>query len=172
MITLSLSKKIQPIRALFLDVDGVFTDGGLYFDQNGECIKRFSVLDGYGIEQLHRAGIITAVISGRDMAATRHRLAALGIMHLHMGVKNKLLIYQHLQSALCLENEHIAYMGDDIPDLEAMQQAGLQIAPKNAVAAIKNQADYITSLPGGHGAVREACDLILSTQSGADQITL
>ena len=171
MITPSLSKKIQPIRAFFLDVDGVFTDGGLYFDHNGECIKRFSVLDGYGIEQLHRAGITTAVISGRDMAATRHRLAALGIMHLHMGVKNKLLIYQQLQSALCLANEQIAYMGDDIPDLAAMQQAGLQIAPNNAVAAIKNQADYITALTGGHGAVREACDLILSTQAGADQTT-
>lgn len=151
----------QGIRVAFFDVDGVLTDGGLYFTEAGETIKRFNTLDGHGLKLLQRAGITPAVITGRDSKPLRLRLAALGIDHVHYGTEDKRPAAEQTLKALGLDWSQAAAMGDDWPDLPVMRRCALACAPHNAHTEAKAVSHYVTTAPGGYGAVRELCDLLL-----------
>jgi len=158
--------KAQAIRVVFFDVDGVFTDGGLYFSEAGETIKRFNTLDGHGLKLLARAGIVPAVITGRDSKPLRLRLTALGIEHVHYGTEDKRPAAQATLDALGLDWSQAAAMGDDWPDLPVMTRCAFACAPANAQAEVAAMAHYVTRLSGGMGAVRELCDLLLVASGG------
>ncbi|MEI6599885.1 MAG: HAD hydrolase family protein [Comamonadaceae bacterium] len=151
----------QGIKLVFFDVDGVLTDGGLYFGETGETIKRFHTLDGHGLKLLQRAGIVPAVITGRDSKALRLRLAALGIEHVHYGKEDKQPAAEETLKTLGLDWSQAAAMGDDWPDLPVMQRCALACAPPNAHVEVKAMAHYVTQASGGQGAARELCDLLL-----------
>ncbi|MEN9377784.1 MAG: hypothetical protein RL710_2941 [Pseudomonadota bacterium] len=153
--------KAQGIRVVFFDVDGVLTDGGLYFTEAGETIKRFHTLDGHGLKLLQRAGITPAIITGRDSKPLRVRLAALGVEHVHYGTENKRPAAQQTLDALGLDWPQAAAMGDDWPDLAVMHRCALACAPHNAHHEVKSAAHYVTNARGGDGAVRQLCDLLL-----------
>jgi len=142
-------------------VDGVLTDGGLYFTEAGETIKRFSTLDGHGLKLLARAGITPVVITGRDSAPLRVRLKALGIEHAVFGTEDKLPAAQAMLAQLGLSWSQAAAMGDDWPDLPVMQRAAVACAPPHAHAEARAVAHHITQAAGGHGAAREFCDVLL-----------
>jgi 3-deoxy-D-manno-octulosonate 8-phosphate phosphatase (KDO 8-P phosphatase) len=156
--------KAQEVRLVILDVDGVLTDGGLYFSETGEALKRFSVLDGQGIVLLQRAGIEIAVITGRDSPALRQRLGALKIKHAVYGTHDKLPAAQQLLTALGWSWQQVAMMGDDWPDLPLLKRAALGMVPAQAHAENQAIAHHVSSFRGGEGAVRELCDLILMAQ--------
>ena len=167
----------QPVKVAFFDVDGVLTDGGLYFGERpqgdagatpqpgshaaGETVKRFNSLDGHGLKLLQRAGITPAVITGRDSAVLRARLQALGIAHAHFGTEEKRTAAESTLQALGLDWSQAAFMGDDWPDLPVMRRVAFSCAPANAHAEVKALAAYVTQARGGDGAVREFCDLLM-----------
>ena len=151
----------QGIRVAFFDVDGVLTDGGLYFSDKGETLKRFNTLDGHGLKLLQRAGITPAVITGRDSKPLRVRLAALGITHAHFGTEDKRPAAEQTLHALGLGWHQAAAMGDDWPDLAVMTRSRFACAPINAHAEVKAAAHHVTQAAGGAGAAREFCDLLL-----------
>ena len=156
-----LLAKASGIRVLLLDVDGVLTDGGLYFGAEGELFKRFNTLDGHGLKMLQRAGITPAVVTGRGSAALRARLAALGIVHARYDIDDKAPAAEAILAELGLGWGQAAVMGDDWPDLPVMRRAALRCAPPNAHAQVLAVAHHVTRASGGHGAVRELCDLLL-----------
>lgn len=151
----------QGIRVAFFDVDGVLTDGGLYFSEAGEALKRFHTLDGQGLKLLQQAGITPVVITGRDSPALRVRLKALGITHARFGTEDKRPAAEAFLQTLGLSWEQAAAMGDDWPDLPVLQRVAFACAPAQAHAQAKALADHITTARGGEGAVRELCDLLL-----------
>lgn len=153
--------KAQGIRVVFLDVDGVLTDGGLYISEQGETLKRFNTLDGHGLKLLQRAGITPAVITGRDSAPLRHRLAALGVEHVHYGTEAKRGAAEATLQELGLAWSDAAAMGDDWPDLPVLARCAFSCAPPNAHAEVKAAVHHVTQAPGGAGAAREFCDLLL-----------
>ena len=156
-----LLAKASGIRVLLLDVDGVLTDGGLYFGAEGELFKRFNTLDGHGLKMLQRAGITPAVVTGRGSAALRARLAALGIVHARYDIDDKAPAAEAILADLGLHWDQAAVMGDDWPDLPMMLSAALACAPANAHPEVRSRAHFVTRLGGGAGAVREVCDLLL-----------
>ena len=167
----------QGIKVAFFDVDGVLTDGGLYFSEypdghehagdtegfrtSGEIIKRFHTLDGHGLKLLQKAGITPVVITGRDSSVLRGRLQALGITHCHFGTEDKRPAAEQTLQALGLDWNEAAAMGDDWPDLPVMCRAALSCAPANAHLEVRSRAHHITQARGGQGAAREFCDLLL-----------
>jgi 3-deoxy-D-manno-octulosonate 8-phosphate phosphatase (KDO 8-P phosphatase) len=153
--------KAQGIRVAFFDVDGVLTDGGLYFTESGERIKRFHTLDGHGLKLLQRAGIKPAVISGRDSEPLRLRLKALGIVHAQLGTEDKRPAAEQILKTLGLDWSVAAAMGDDWPDLAMLLPSAFACAPRNAHVEVKAVADFVTLAAGGDGAAREFCDLLL-----------
>ncbi len=153
--------KAQGIGVVFFDVDGVLTDGGLLYTEAGETIKRFHTLDGHGLKLLQRAGITPAVITGRDSKPLRLRLAALGIEHVHYGTEDKGPAAEQTLATLGLDWSQTAAMGDDWPDLAVMRRCALACAPCNAHVEVKAISHYVTKARGGHGSVREFCDLLL-----------
>ena len=153
--------KAQGIRVVFFDVDGVLTDGGLYYSETGETIKRFHTLDGHGLKLLQRAGIIAAVITGRDSKPLRLRLTSLGVKHVHYGTEEKRPAAEKTLRTLGLNWSQAAAMGDDWPDMAMMRRCALACAPHNAHLEVKAIAHHVTEAGGGHGAVRELCDLLL-----------
>ena len=153
--------RAQPVRVAFFDVDGVLTDGGLYFTEAGETIKRFNSLDGHGIKLLQSAGITPAVVTGRDSAPLRLRLAALGVEHAVFGTEDKRPAAEVILERLGLGWHQAAAMGDDWPDLPVMRRSALACAPANAQAEVRHAAHFITQARGGDGAARELCDLLL-----------
>ncbi|HNR22009.1 MAG TPA: HAD-IIIA family hydrolase [Steroidobacteraceae bacterium] len=153
------------IRLLVLDVDGVLTDGRLYYGPRGEVLKVFHVLDGHGIREAQRAGIEVAVISGRDSAAVRRRCRDLGIRHVFQGVADKLPVFERLCRRLRILPIEAAIIGDDVPDVPMMQVVGLAFAVPDAHQAARRAADHTTSARGGRGAVREVCDLLCAASA-------
>ncbi len=153
--------KAQGVQVVFLDVDGVLTDGGLYFSDAGETLKRFHTLDGQGLKLLQRAGITVAVITGRDSKPLRMRLTALGIEHVFYGTEDKRPAAEITLKTLGLDWSQAAAMGDDWPDLPVMSRCAFACAPVNAQREVSARADYVTTARGGEGAVRELCDLLL-----------
>ncbi|OGO92034.1 MAG: phenylphosphate carboxylase subunit delta [Coxiella sp. RIFCSPHIGHO2_12_FULL_44_14] len=163
LITKIVKKKASRIRLLILDVDGVLTDGHLWMTEQGEYMKAFHIHDGLGIKRLQEAGITVAIISSRQSNIVTQRMQALGVKHIYQGVETKITALQALSTQLNISLESIAYVGDDEVDLPIMEQVGLSIAVANAVESVKKQADWQTIRPGGQGAVREVCDIILAT---------
>ena len=154
--------RAQGVKVAFFDVDGVLTDGGLYISESGETIKRFHTLDGHGIKLLREAGITPAVITGRDSPALRHRLGALGVEHVRYGTEDKLPAAQEILAALGLDWPQAAAIGDDWPDLPVLRRCQLAVAPCNSHAEVAGIAHMITQRPGGAGAAREFCDVLLA----------
>lgn len=157
----------QPIRLAVFDVDGVFTNGELIIGADGEVAKIFHAHDGMGIKRLMAAGIHIAIITARQSAIVDTRMRELGVTDVFQGQHDKSAAMQQLLSAHHYTTEQIAYTGDDLPDLAAMQHAGFKIAVANATAPVKHVADFVTAQAGGHGAVREISDLILQAQDHA-----
>ncbi len=162
--------KARNVRLLVLDVDGVLTDGHLWFDNSGEELKAFDIQDGLGIKLLARGGVATAIITGRRSALVTRRAQELGIQHLLQGREDKQQALIELCADLGLNPAETAYMGDDLPDLGAIRSAGFGIAPANAHAFVARHADHQTTRCGGNGAVREACELILASQGSLDAL--
>ncbi|MGH8140905.1 MAG: KdsC family phosphatase [Steroidobacteraceae bacterium] len=152
------------IRLLVLDVDGVMTDGRLYFGPDGEQAKSFCVRDGYGIKAVLAAGIAVAVISGRNSPAVQRRCEELGIQQLHQGIEDKAGQFQQLIRTLAIPPEQCACVGDDLPDLPVMALAGLAVAVADAHPSALAAAHRHTRAPGGAGAVREVCDWLLAAR--------
>ena len=153
--------KAQNVKVAFFDVDGVLTDGRLFYGDSGESHKCFNTLDGHGLKMLQRGGITPVIISGRDSAALRVRLHALGIEHVYLGVQDKHPAAQQALQTLQANWHEAAAMGDDWPDFSVMRRCALSCAPANAHIEISTQAHYTTRLRGGEGAAREFCDLLL-----------
>ncbi|MDP2338110.1 MAG: HAD hydrolase family protein [Bacteroidota bacterium] len=153
--------KAQGVRVAFFDVDGVLTDGGLYFSENGETIKRFNTLDGHGLKLLQRAGITPVMITGRDSRPLRVRLQALGIEHVHYGTEDKRPAAEQTLQTLGLQWDQAAAIGDDWPDLAVMRRCVFACAPLNAHEEARAVAHHVTRARGGEGAAREFCDLLL-----------
>lgn len=153
--------RAQDVRVVFLDVDGVLTDGGLYFSESGETLKRFHTLDGHGLKLLQQAGITPAVVTGRDSAPLRLRLQALGIVHAAFGTEDKRPAAEAILATLGLDWSQAAAMGDDWPDLPMLRRSAFACAPAQAQVEVLAAAHYVTRAAGGNGAVRELCDLLL-----------
>jgi 3-deoxy-D-manno-octulosonate 8-phosphate phosphatase (KDO 8-P phosphatase) len=169
--------RAQNVKVAFFDVDGVLTDGGLYFGEypagderatqhegfttGGETLKRFNTLDGHGLKLLQRAGITPAVITGRDSVVLRSRLLALGVTHTHFGTEDKVPAALITLKELGLDWSLAACMGDDWPDLPVMRRAAFACAPANAHVEVRTAAHHVTQARGGDGAVRELCDLLM-----------
>jgi 3-deoxy-D-manno-octulosonate 8-phosphate phosphatase (KDO 8-P phosphatase) len=150
------------VRLLILDVDGVLTDGRLYYGARGEVLQSFHVRDGYGIRALQTAGVEIAVISGRRSAAVVRRCRELGIRHLIQGAEDKLAAFAKLAARLKVRPAECACIGDDAPDVPLLRAVGLSYAVADAHADAKGAARYTTSRRGGSGAVREVCDRLIA----------
>ena len=161
-------EKLPGVRLVAFDVDGVFTDGRFYLSDAGVESKSFHTQDGFGIRQLITAGISVAVISGRRSGAVDRRMQELGVPYIVQGCKDKVAALDAIVAELGITTDECAYVGDDVPDLPLLRHVGVSIAVANAVATVRMQCDYLTTASGGSGAVREACELLLSTQSGSD----
>ena len=155
--------RLSQVKLLALDVDGVLTDGGLYYTDTGEELKKFNVKDGLGLKLIMQAGIVVAIITASTANATRHRAKKLGIPHVFVGVENKLFVLQQLCEDLGFDLSQVAYMGDDINDLPIMESVGCPLTVADAILTNREKAIYVTQLAGGRGAVREICDLLLHT---------
>ena len=163
-------QKARNVKLLVLDVDGVLTDGCLWYGNSGEELKAFNIQDGLGIKLLQRAGIDVAIITGRTSQLVTRRGTELGIKHIVQGREDKLVALRAVADELNLALEEIAYIGDDLPDLSAIAAVGLGIAVANAMPYVAQHAAYKTTRSGGDGAVREICDLILQAQGKLDTV--
>lgn len=152
------------IKLMVFDIDGVMTDGGLHYTDDGRELKTFNVQDGLGLKLLQRAGIELAIVTGRTSGVVACRAADLGIAHVFQGVANKREVVSQLIEKLALQWPETAFMGDDFIDLPAMLQCGLALAPANAHPLVKERAHAVTQAAGGRGAVREAAELVLAAQ--------
>ena len=161
LIPAQLTERLKYITLLALDVDGVLSDGTLYFSSSGEELKGFSILDGLGIKLLQKYGVEIAIITGRNSPLTAKRASDLGIKHIIQGREDKSEALHELCNQLAVAMENSAYMGDDLPDLAALQTAAVGFTVPNAHWMIREKADHCTQLPGGKGAVREVAELIL-----------
>jgi 3-deoxy-D-manno-octulosonate 8-phosphate phosphatase (KDO 8-P phosphatase) len=162
---LNAARRARRIRFLILDVDGVMTDGGLYYSADGVELKRFNAQDGYGIVRAIESGLGIGIISGRETPIVAARARALGIDDVYQGVADKVEAMRDIQARYSLEDDEIAYIGDDLFDLPLLAVVGLSAAPVNARPEVRRKVDYVTSVAGGDGAVRELIDLILSYRS-------
>ncbi len=164
MPTGAVLEKAKSLKLLILDVDGVLTDGRLFFDNEGTEYKSFHARDGHGIKLLQQTGVQVAVISGRNSVSVALRMKSLGINHVFQGHENKRNAFAELLTTTGANPEYAAYVGDDVLDLPIMTKVGLAIAVHDANFAVKEHADWCTYLPGGQGAVREVCDMIMQAQ--------
>ena len=157
-------KHASQVRILALDVDGVLSDGQLYFSNQGEEIKAFSSLDGHGIKMLQSTGVKVAIVTGRTSNIVAQRAKQLGIELILQGREDKLTALHELTQNLQLDWPQMAYMGDDLPDLAAIIKVGLGITLPNAASSMVCHSQYVTQRSGGQGAVREVCELIMQAQ--------
>ncbi len=163
-----LKTKIQKIKLLVLDVDGVLTDGKIIYDSKGTEIKHFDVQDGFGIVFFQKLGFKTAIITARASAVVGVRSKDLGITRVYQNAFPKMTAYKKLMKEFRLRDEEVCFVGDDLPDLALLKRVGFAVTVPNAVHEIKKVAHYITQKQGGHGAVREVIELILKTQGKWD----
>lgn len=159
-----MQSKLEPIKLLLLDVDGVLTDGGITLSDGGEQSKTFHVRDGHGLKLLQRIGVQVGIITGRSSQVVELRAAELGISLVYQGVKNKLEPYQEILAAQGLSDRQIAYVGDDIVDLPILRRVGFAATVADADAEVLERVDFISRYGGGRGAVREICELIIRAQ--------
>lgn len=161
-------EKVKQLKLLILDVDGVLTDGRLFFDDNGKEYKCFHARDGHGIKLLRQSGVEVAVISGRKSNSVAIRMQTLGVQLVYQGHENKRAAFTEILQHLNLSPKQVAHVGDDVLDLPIMVQAGFAVAVADAHFAVKQRADWCTQIAGGQGAVREVCDLIMQVQGTFD----
>ncbi len=162
MKTPHITEKCQAIKLLISDVDGVLTDGLLYYQEDQIVYKAFHVHDGLGLKLIQLCGIEVGIITTCTSSTIHHRMQQLGIKHVYQGHVNKLKAYQDLLTQTGLADHQVAYIGDDLPDLPLIERVGLGVAVANATPYIKQAADWVTEKNGGCGAVREVCDLLLT----------
>ncbi|NQD79070.1 HAD family hydrolase [Pseudomonas sp. CrR14] len=159
-----LMQRTRAIKLAIFDVDGVLTDGKLYFLVDGSEFKTFNTLDGQGIKMLINSGVRTAIISGRKTPVVERRAQNLGIQHLYQGREDKLDVLDELLGELGLSYEQVAYLGDDLPDLPVIRRVGLGMAVASAASFVREHAHGVTQARGGEGAAREFCELIMRGQ--------
>ncbi len=162
--------RAKRLKLLILDVDGVLTDGKLFFDDNGKEYKSFHARDGHGIKLLQQTGVQVAVISGRKSLSVALRMKSLGIQSVYQGYEHKLTAFNEILQQLQLTPEQTAHVGDDVLDLPLLCRVGLAIAVQDAHFSVKRHAHWCTQLAGGQGAVREVCDFIMQAQGSFDSI--
>ena len=158
------------IKLLILDVDGVLTDGGIYFDDNGTEHKKFDSQDGCGIKLLELCGVEVAIITARSTLSVAHRLETLGVKNYYHGIKDKGKALKELSKKLSIDLSESAFVGDDVIDLPAMSKVALPIAVANAHSFVKENALMVTNNAGGSGAVREVCDFLIKSQDKYDDL--
>ncbi|MEE9124100.1 MAG: HAD hydrolase family protein [candidate division NC10 bacterium] len=163
-------EKAKRIRLLLLDVDGVLTDGRITYGSAGLEVLSFHVRDGFALKAAQEAGITVGLVSGRKSEALFRRAEELRLAEVHIGVEDKMGVYRQLLVRYRLADTEVAYMGDDLPDLPVLRQAGLAISVADAPAEVRRAAHLVTSLPGGKGAVREAVEWLLKSQGVWDQV--
>ena len=156
--------KAKEVSLLAMDVDGVLTGGEIIYSESGDELKMFNILDGQGIAIGKHAGLLTAIISGRQSHAVQRRVEELGVTYICLGCRDKGVALREIIAKLGLRPERVAFVGDDVVDLLAFKECGWNVAVANASKDLKAQADYITEKPGGQGAVREVIELILESQ--------
>lgn len=156
-----LIEKAKRIRLLLLDVDGVMTDGKIYYDSEGREIKAFNIYDGHGIYLIQKIGIRVGIITGRASKIVEVRARELGINEVHQNVLEKDIVYNDIRRRYGLKENEVAFIGDDLIDISILERVGLSAAPANSVDDVKNIVDLVTVREGGHGAVREVIDLLL-----------
>ena len=159
-----INRRASRIKLLLMDCDGVLTDGRIELLDNGDESKTFHTRDGHGIVLLHRAGLSTGIISGRSSSLVERRARELGMKHIRQGTWDKIKDYEELLREAEVETAEVAFIGDDVTDIPLMEQSGFAVAVADAVPETLAAAHYVTKLPGGFGAVREACELILKAQ--------
>ena len=157
-------EKAKNIELVIFDIDGVMTDGGLFFDNNGEEYKAFNSLDGHGLRMLQECGVKVAVITGRQSELVKHRMHDLGVNLLYQGYRDKTPAFEKLLKEVQLQKDQITYVGDDVVDLPIMSQLNFSIAVQNAHPFVKQHAHWITDRSGGRGAVRDVCEFILEAK--------
>jgi 3-deoxy-D-manno-octulosonate 8-phosphate phosphatase (KDO 8-P phosphatase) len=164
-------EKAARVRLFLVDVDGVLTDGGIVFDGNGLETKRFHVRDGHGIKMMQRAGIEVGIITGRTSEVVRIRAEELGIVRVRQGVFDKVAAWREMLEETGLTPEESAYVGDDIVDIPLMRRAGFAATVADAEEYVRSEADFISSRRGGHGAVREIIEFVLSACGAWGKVT-
>jgi 3-deoxy-D-manno-octulosonate 8-phosphate phosphatase (KDO 8-P phosphatase) len=160
----TLVAKARRIKLILLDVDGVMTDGGIYYTVSGAEMKRFNAQDGYGIARAREHGLKFGIISGRDTPVVTRRAKDLQIVEVHQGRDDKLAVYQDIKKRLRLHDEECCFMGDDLFDMPLLRVVGLSAAPANARPEVRRAVDFVCRARGGEGAVRELVDFILAAQ--------
>lgn len=168
---MNLEQRIAPIQLILCDVDGVLTDGGITFDNNGIEIKTFHVRDGLGIKLWQSSGGQFGVITARNSHIVRTRAAELGVDLIRQGFSDKLPVARQIMTELGLEPAAVCFIGDDLADLPLVSSVGLGVAVADAVSEVRNEAHYVTETAGGKGAVRELIELVLKTQKRWDDVT-
>ncbi len=164
-------ERLKRVRLVAMDVDGVLTDGGIILGTHGQEIKRFHVRDGHGMVLLHRVGIRTAIITGRHSQVVERRAQELGITFLFQGSMDKLATYGELKSQAGVQDEEVAYIGDDLVDIPIMMRVGVAVAVADAHPMVREVAHFVTKVPGGHGAVREFAEALLKAQGKWEEAT-
>ena len=161
------SPDLTTIKALFTDCDGVMTDGGMYYAESGDELKKFQTRDGVGLAMLQRAGLVVGIITSESVELVKRRAAKLKLDEVHVGVSDKLRVIDDLCAKYSLTREQVAYIGDDVMDLPVIQAVGFGCSVSDAMPAARLAASYVTHAAGGEGAVREVAELILASQTGA-----
>jgi len=163
-----IRERAARVRLVVFDVDGVLTDGSLFIDADGREIKAFHSRDGHGMKMLQQSGVDIAIITGRTSDVVEHRMKSLGVKYVYQGQEEKLPAFLELMAKLNLEPEQAAYVGDDVVDLPVMCRVGLAVAVQDAHALVCQHAHWQTSEPGGRGAARAVCELIMAAQGSLD----
>jgi 3-deoxy-D-manno-octulosonate 8-phosphate phosphatase (KDO 8-P phosphatase) len=164
MLKKNIKEKLKKIKLLILDVDGVMTDGGIIMDSKGQELKQFNVRDGHGLKVLQRYGMKVAIITGRQSKVVEYRAKDLDIEEVYQKVFNKKEVFEKILKKHKLSADETAFLGDDIIDIPVLRRVGFSVAVADAVDVVKKSVDYITENKGGHGAVREVCEMILQAQ--------
>lgn len=161
-------ERASRIKLVIFDVDGVLTDGSLYIGDDGQEYKAFNSRDGHGMVMIQQTGVTLAIITGRTSEVVRIRMEGLGIEHVYQGKRDKLPAYEDLKQALDIADEDIAYVGDDVVDLPIMRRVGLAVAVADAHPLVQRHAHWLTGSPGGRGAGRDVCELVMEAQGKLD----
>ena len=157
-----LKKKCTQIKLLITDVDGVLTDGGMYYSKNGEILKKFNTRDGMGVELLRNNKIPVVIITGEKSQIVLNRAKKLLIKDVFIGIKKKELLLPKICKKYKIKKNNVVYIGDDINDLNIMQQVGFSASPKDGISIVKKKSNYVCKVKGGEGVLREVADMIIS----------
>ncbi len=168
---MTLTERLARVELLLLDVDGVLTDGRVVIDDQGVETKAFDVTDGHGLKLLQRAGVEVGFVTGRRSRVVEHRARDLGVTEVHQRVRNKLEVVREILGRRCLAPDRVAYVGDDLVDLPVITQVGVGITVADAPEYVRERALWVTSRPGGRGAVREVCEAILRARGAWAEVT-